>query len=203
MELIALAQGVDLGQLRPLTGQDAGAEMDTRRGKVVVSLQAGVTFRVRICPHPAFAWSEGWTEDLVAAVGVAELWCRGGRLRELHDRFPFMSWDELAQAFEDGDPAAAKWRQLLSSDWHLRDRPLLEAAHAHPDLRLFYPDISMRSLMLSRTPFDMESGLVKITPLSDDHYRVIMWPAAFRRDMTTLNEALDVAVACCRSLPDA
>ncbi|MBB5926643.1 DUF6193 family natural product biosynthesis protein [Streptomyces echinatus] len=203
MELIALAQGVDLGQLRPLTGQDAGAEMDTHRGKVVVSLREEDMFRVRLCLHPAFAWSEGWTDDLDAAVGVAELWYQGGRLRELHDRFPFMSWDELAQGFEDGDPAAAKWRQLLSSDWHLRDRPLLEAAHAHPDLRVFYPYISMGSLMLSRKPFDLESGLVKIIPFSEDHYRVTMWPAAFRRDMTSLNEALDVAVACFRSLPDA
>ncbi|ANP51678.1 hypothetical protein J2Z21_007203 [Streptomyces griseochromogenes] len=202
MEIIALAQGVDLRQLRPVSGGDVGAEMGTGRGKAIVSLHAEDTFRVRICLHGAFAWSEGWTNDLVAAVGVADLWCRGGRLRELHDRFPFMSWDELAQAFEDGDPVATKWRQLLSSDWHLRDRPLHEAAHVHPDLRVFYPDISMGSLMLSRKPFDLESGLVKIMPLSEEHYRVTMWPTAFRRDVTSLNEALDVAVACFRSLSD-
>ncbi|MBD0741404.1 DUF6193 family natural product biosynthesis protein [Streptomyces sp. CBMA152] len=114
-----------------------------------------------------------------------------------------MSWGELAQAFEDGDPAPAKWRQLLSGDRRPHDRLLLEAAHAHLDLRVFYPDLSMGSLILCRKPFDVESGLVKITPFSEDHCRVTMRPTGFRRDVTSLNEALDVAAACFRSLPDA
>ncbi|MBD0741403.1 hypothetical protein BG418_07865 [Streptomyces sp. CBMA152] len=69
VELIARAQGVDLGQLRPVSGGDVGVEVDTPRGKVVVSLCAEDAFRVQICLHPVFAWSEGWTNDLVAAVG--------------------------------------------------------------------------------------------------------------------------------------
>ncbi|MFG2127982.1 DUF6193 family natural product biosynthesis protein [Streptomyces sp. NPDC048751] len=200
MELVASAQGVDLGELRAVSGGGVGAETDTERGRMVVYPRERETFHVLLCLHLGFTCSEGWTDDLGAVVGVADLWRRGGLLREVHDRFPFMSWDELAQAFEDGAPAPTKWRQLLSSEWHRRDRPLLEAGHAHPDLRMFYPDISHRSLMLIRKPYDMESGTVKIVPLDDDHYRVTMWPGEVRREVTSLDEALDIAAACCRSL---
>lgn len=200
MESVASAQGVDLGELRAVSGGGVGAEADTERGRVVVYPRERETFHVLLCLHLGFTCSEGWTDDLAAVVGVADLWRRGGLLREVHDRFPFMSWDELAQAFEDGDPAPTKWRQLLSSEWHRRDRPLLEAGHAHPDLRMFYPDISHRSLLLIRKPYDMESGTVKIIPLDDDHYRVTMWPGEVRREVTSLDEALDIAAACCRSL---
>ncbi|MCY0943276.1 MULTISPECIES: DUF6193 family natural product biosynthesis protein [Streptomyces] len=202
MEHIALAQGFDLGEVRTRSGWDAGAEVSTDRGKVVVSPCKEDSFCVRIRRHRVFVSSEGWTNDLVAAVGVASLWHQGGSLRELHDRFPFMSWSELAQAFEDGDPAPAKWRELLSSEWHLPDRPLLQAAHAHPDLRKFWPDISHRSLMLCRTPFDSESGLVKIWPLKEGRYRVTMTPGGFWREVPSLSAALEVAAACFVSLPD-
>ncbi|WP_158812305.1 DUF6193 family natural product biosynthesis protein [Streptomyces fulvoviolaceus] len=202
MELVALAQGIDLGQIRAVSGWAAGAEISADRDKVAVVLRPGEGFLVRICLPGVLAWSEGWTDDLAAVVGVADLWRRGGRLRELHDRFPFMSWSELNQAFEDGDPAPTKWRQLLSSEWHLRDRPFLQAAHAHPELRMFYPDISHRSLMLSRNPFDPASDLAKITPLSEGHYRVVGGAVEFRREVTSLTEALEVTAACFRSLPD-
>ncbi|MFI1104538.1 DUF6193 family natural product biosynthesis protein [Streptomyces melanogenes] len=198
MELIAQVQGVDLGRLQPMSGWEAGAETDTDRGRVSVSLES--PFHVRIRLHRVFALSEGWTNDLAAAVGVVGLWNRGGRLREVHARFPFMSCTELAEAFEDGDPAPTKWRQLLTSDWHREEHPLLEGAHAHPELRVCYPDISMGSLMLSRTPFDPDSGLAKITPLPEDRYRVTMLPTRFRREVTSLAEALAVAADCFRSL---
>ncbi|MEU8034581.1 DUF6193 family natural product biosynthesis protein [Streptomyces sp. NPDC049099] len=133
---------------------------------------------------------------------VANLWHQGGSPRELRDRFPFMSWSELAQAFEDGDPAPAKWRELLSSEWHLPDRPFLKAAHAHPQLRRFWPDISHRSLTLCRTPFDLESGLVKIWPLGEGRYRVTMCPGEFWREVSSLSTALEIAAACFAPVPD-
>ncbi|MEU5537832.1 DUF6193 family natural product biosynthesis protein [Streptomyces sp. NPDC020362] len=202
IEHIALAQGFDLGEVRTRSGWDAGAEVSTDRGTVVVSPCAEDSFCIRILRHRGFASSEGWTNDLVAAVGAANLWHQGGSLRELHDRFPFMSWSELAQAFEDGDPVPAKWRELLSSEWHLRDRPFLMAAHAHPQLRGLWPDISHRSLMLCRTPSDLESGLVKIWPLEEDRYRVTMYPGEFWREVSSLSVALEVAAACFASVPD-
>ncbi|MFD4866427.1 DUF6193 family natural product biosynthesis protein [Streptomyces sp. NPDC058412] len=202
IEHIARAQGFDLGEVRTRSGWDAGAEVSTDRGRVVVSPCAEDSFGVRIRRHHGFVSAEGWTNDLVAAVGVANLWHQGGSLRELHARFPFMSWSELAQAFEDGDPAPVKWRELLSSEWHLPDRPLLQAAHAHPDLRKFWPDISHGSLMLCRRPFDLESGLVKIWPLEEGRYRVTMVPGGFRREVTSLGAALELAAACFVSPPD-
>ncbi|MFF0834126.1 MULTISPECIES: DUF6193 family natural product biosynthesis protein [unclassified Streptomyces] len=202
IEHIALAQGFDLGEVRIYSGWDAGAEVSTDRGRVVVSPCAEDSLCIRILRHRGFASSEGWTNDLVAAVGVVNLWHQGGSLRELHDRFPFMSWSELAQAFEDGDPAPAKWRELLSSEWHLRDRPFLQAAHAHPQLRRFWPDLSHRSLMLCRTPFDSESGLVKIWPLEEGRYRVTMHPGGLWHEVSSLSAALEVAAACFVSQPD-
>ncbi|WP_330334552.1 DUF6193 family natural product biosynthesis protein [Streptomyces sp. NBC_00536] len=201
IERIALAQGFDLGEVRTHSGWDVGAEVSTDRGWVVVSPCAEDSFSVRIRRHRVFVSSEGWTNDLVAAVGVAHLWRRGGSLRELRDRFPFMSWSELAQAFEDGDPTPVKWRQLLSSEWHLPARPLLQAAHAHPDLRKFWPDISHGSLILCRTPFESESGLAKIWPLEEGRYRVTMTPGGFRREVSSLTAALEVTAACFDSLP--
>ncbi|MES5817269.1 DUF6193 family natural product biosynthesis protein [Streptomyces sp. RG80] len=193
LERIARAEGVDLGRIRAVAGQYTGAEVDAERGAVFVYPRPERTFQVRIALHRVFAWSEGWTDDLVATVRVADLWRRGARLRELNERFPFMSWSALAQGFEDGDPAAAKWRELLGSDWHLPDRPLLSAGHAHPELRAFYPDMSHGSLMLCRRPFEFESGLAKIMPLDEDRYRVSMLPAGFRREVSSLAVALELA----------
>lgn len=195
IERITRAHGVDLGELRTVHGTDAGVEVDADRGAVAVYLRPERTFHVRIALHRVLAWSEGWTDGLVAAVGVADLWRRGARLREVHGRFPFMSWSALAQAFEDGVPAAGKWRELLNGGRHLDDRPILRAGHAHPELRAFYPDMSHGSLMLCRRPFDLESGLAKITPLSEDRYRVSMRPAGFQREVTSLGEALDLAAS--------
>ncbi|GHG75171.1 DUF6193 family natural product biosynthesis protein [Streptomyces griseocarneus] len=205
MEHIALAQGVDLGDVRAVSGWNAGAEVATDRGEVRVTPQGeGTRFRVSIHGIGVFVWSEGWTNDLVAAVGVAGLWRRGGTLRELHAHFPFMSCSELAQAVEDGDPVPTKWRQLLSSEWCLEKCPFLKAAHAHPELRVFYPDISMGSLILSRRPFDSTSGLVKITPLGAGNYRVgSTWQVESAREVSSLNEALEVAAACFGSFPEA
>ncbi|WP_328875268.1 DUF6193 family natural product biosynthesis protein [Streptomyces sp. NBC_00287] len=207
LEGIAREHGIDLGELRAVSGPDAGAETPAERGTVLVFPRAVDNFHVRIQLRRTFALSEGWTDDLVTVMGVVGLWRQGCRLRELHDRFPFMSWSELAQGFEDGDPVPAKWRELLSSDWHSADRPLLRAAHDHPELRRFYPDISHHSLMLSGNPFehDLESGLAKITPLSEDedHYRVSVLPTGVLREVASLTEALEVAAAGFRSLEGA
>ncbi|MDN3025084.1 DUF6193 family natural product biosynthesis protein [Streptomyces sp. S.PB5] len=193
IERIAREQGVELGVIRTVSGHDPGAEIDAERGRASVHPRAEGQFQVRLWVHTLFVGSEGWSTDLGAVVTVVDLWRRGARLRELHERFPFMSWSALAQGFEDGEPAAAKWRELLASDWHLRDRPLLRAGHAHPELRAFYPDMSHGSLMLCRRPFDLESGLAKIMPFAPDHYRVTMLPAGLRREVTSLDEALELA----------
>ncbi|MCX4706807.1 DUF6193 family natural product biosynthesis protein [Streptomyces sp. NBC_01373] len=205
MEYIALAQGIDLGDVRAVAGMVAGAEVSTDRGEVRVAPQReGTTVRVSIHGIGIFVWSEGWTNDLVAAVGVAGLWRRGSSLRELHAHHPFMSCSELALAFEEGDPAPTKWRQLLCSGWHLERCQFLPAAYAHPELRMFCPDVSMGSLILSRKPFDWAAGLVKITPLEAGHYRVgSTWPVASVHEVSSLHEALEVAAARLRSLSEA
>lgn len=200
MQLIAMAQGLDLGEVRAVAGSYDDVEAGSGRGPIIVSPRTDGMFHVRFQLHRTFPLSEGWTNELVAVVEAAALWRRGCGLRELHEHFPFMSWSELAQAFEDGNPVPTKWGELLSSAWHLSDRPFLQAAHDHPELRLFYPDMSHGSLMLSRKPFDMDSGLVKINPLSGGDYRVTMFPGNFRQEVTSLNEALEIAAACFRPL---
>ncbi len=199
MQLIAVPQGLDLGEVRAVNSSYDDVEVGSARGPILVSRRADGMFHVQFQRHRTFSLSGGWTNDLVAVVEAAAFWRQGCGLRELHERFPFMSWSELAQAFEDGNPVPTKWGQLLSSEWHLGDRPFLQAAHDHPQLRLYYPDISHGSLMLSRKPFDTDAGLVKVMPLSGDAYRVTMIPNTFRQEVPSLSEALEVAAACFRA----
>lgn len=200
MQHIAMTQGLDLGVVRPVAGAYDEVEAVSDRGPIFVSLRTDGMIHVRFMRHRTFPLTSGWTDELAAAVEAAALWRRGCTLRELHERFAFMSWGELEQAFEDGNPVPTKWRQLLSSAWHLSDRPFIQAAHDHPELRHFYPDISHGSLILSRKPFEMDAGLVKVIPLSEADYRVTMFPGEFRREVPSLDEALEVAAACFRSL---
>ncbi|MGY0017857.1 DUF6193 family natural product biosynthesis protein [Streptomyces sp. cg35] len=200
MRHIAMTHGLDLGEVRAVDGSSDDAEAVSDRGPILVSLRTDGMIHVLFQRHRTFPLTSGWTDELVAVVEAAALWRRGCTLRALHERFPFMSWSELEQAFEDGNPVPVKWTQLLASSWHLSDRPFIQAAHDHPELRLFYPDISHGSLILSRKPFEMDAGLAKVTPLSEGDYLVTMFPGGFRREVKTLDAALEVAAACFRSL---
>ncbi|MFF3404150.1 DUF6193 family natural product biosynthesis protein [Streptomyces sp. NPDC002659] len=141
-------------------------------------------------------WTEGGTDDLLSLVGVADAWRRGATLRELHERFPFMSHTELAQEFEDGDPVATQWERLLSHEIFEEKRPLVRAAHAHDRLRVLLPVISHGSLVLSRNPRDRASEGFWIVPLAGGKYRV---------RSTKLNEServvasMDAAIDCVAS----
>ncbi len=73
--------------------------------------------------------------DLLEVAEALAFWRQGAKLKELSKRFPFMTFDRLSQAHEDGNPVETQWDILIGDDTFLAYRELLlalhEAASAH------------------------------------------------------------------------
>lgn len=123
------------------------------RGVSVVAVAGERGFRVR-CWARTIHMAGGTTDDLAAAAGAVEQWLRPGPVRELTDRWPFLTAGSLAEGYECGDPVPARWAQLRASRIRLRHadelHAFIEAAHAEPRLRALSPGMSMFWVTFSR-----------------------------------------------------
>ncbi|GKQ41779.1 hypothetical protein ALMP_82920 [Streptomyces sp. A012304] len=127
----------------------------------------------RFAVHIAQDWlqiADGMTAELSQVVEVAAHWKGGASYDSLSARYPFMRVTELARVLASPDPIAAQWDWLRSAPEFCDDRDLVDAAHRDPVLRSYFPDLSHRSLQLSRSFTDRE-GAVRIS-LQDGGYRV-------------------------------
>jgi hypothetical protein len=140
----ARAASVDLGALT--TPGEAHGEatvvIDSDRGWI--SVIPGAARRVFIIDiaNAVHNWAAGATEELAEVVAVASSWRGGATLRQLHDRFPFMTYTRLAQGYEDGNPVEVQWAELLEDPHLTRIRPLLRAARADERLGRLFPMVS-------------------------------------------------------------
>jgi hypothetical protein len=196
MSQTARTDSADLGEIRAEPGRwghgrFTTAEVPVHRGTVSVRLGVDERWFSITIADDAHVWTTGGTDDLHKLVGVTDAWRRGATLRELHDRFPFMSCTAMAQAYEDGNPVVAKWERLLAHEEYVAERPLLRAAHAEPRLRTLFPVVSYGSLILSRDPYDRTSEEFRIVPRADGGYRVSSTkPSGSEREVASLEEAL-------------
>jgi hypothetical protein len=103
---------------------------------------------------------------------------------------PFVHFGELAEAHERGDAVAVKWRLLRQ---HADDlvRPLVQAAHTQPQLRMLFPFTSHQDLHFSRcTGYPYSRDLPFIQHLPGGRYLV-----AGPTRSTVIGEADDPAAA--------
>ncbi len=118
----------------------------------------------------------GKTADLAASAGAIGRWQAGSRLRELQAARPFIRFDELAEAYERGDPVETQWKMYREARSPYIDHALIEAAYARPRLRMLFPYTSHEELHLSRcTRFPFTRDLPAVVPVRGGSYRVI-WP---------------------------
>jgi hypothetical protein len=205
---LSLAHGVDVGEIRSLSESGPSryktAKMDSERGPVVVllGLESRI-FSISIDSSSAtFVWASGGTNDLREVLGVMDYWRRGVVLRELGERFPFMTYSRLSQGYEDGIPVETQWNILLSAEEYLSHQDLLQAVYSNDDLRGMFPFFSHSLLRLARDCFDRTAGEVKIDRRSDGSYMVESRSnrGSSRREAFQMDEAIRVAHAFSRDL---
>jgi len=140
----ARADGIDLGRLTVPAGPDGytNAVMDSDRGRIGVGIGADRRIFAVTISNGVFVWASGVTPDLREVVRMTHRWQAGATLRDLHGRFPFMTYSRLAQGYEDGNPVEVQWDQLLRSPDLTLIRPVLEAAHADERLRQLFPSVT-------------------------------------------------------------
>jgi hypothetical protein len=181
------AAGLEVGEV---AGDGPEAVAVSGRGSVTVERRAGERdFAVTVAvPGKGRHWAQGRTADLTAAAGVAAAWRTGCTLADLHDRFPFMVFDAMAQAWESGDPVATAWGLLLEDPDLARIRPLLRAAHGDGRLRRRMPSVSHFALTFAA---DGDDADVTIVPLSNGRFVVELGGEA----VPTADAAAAVALA--------
>jgi hypothetical protein len=152
----AEARDADAGQVA--ASPDGGATVDTGRGIIQVWVNGqgrlGISMsngRLRI--------ASGSAGDLGMAVEIAAAWKSGASAGELASEFPFITVTDLARVLTSPDPVAAQWAWLRAGSWPAADRELIEAAHAHPVLRGYFPDVSMGLFEFSRSWYDREGSV--------------------------------------------
>ncbi len=145
----------------------------------------------------------GVTHDLRHVPEVVLGWVEGASLAEIGRVARF---DTLTGRLEvpDGDPTAlidAEWPYLLKdareADWP-EYRALIEAAHAEPRLRRFYPFTSHHALSFSATPRpDLGPTFATVeAPRDGGDYTVReWWDGPVVAEVGTVAEAISVAVA--------
>ncbi|GAA4233424.1 hypothetical protein GCM10022254_35850 [Actinomadura meridiana] len=165
---------MDIGSVdAPYGGKTEGhvnAKIETGRGIILARIHvAERNFSVNI--HDADVWiAGGTTADISQVLDVAAAWREGISLDSLENRFPFMKVTDLARVLASPDPVRAQWDYLRTAPVFHDDRVLVDAAFGNAVLRSFFPDLSHRTLQLSRS-FRDRQGAVRIAP-GEDGYSV-------------------------------
>lgn len=139
---------------------------------------------------------DGATSDLHAVAGVVEAWVHGTSLAELHAQFPFMEFDELAAAYERGNPVPVQWSIIFKDADLIPIRPLLHAAHANTRLRNLFPYVTHLTLLrFAIDPEDRTKGEIWITQRRDGFEVETYMPEVEEssRIVQTIEEAVDLA----------
>ncbi|MGJ5890525.1 hypothetical protein DF268_31805 [Streptomyces sp. V2] len=168
--------------------------VETTRGYVSVDpSDEERLFRVRV--HiPGFAWEIGATDDLGLLVDVIAAWRDGVPLDVLAEEFAFLELEEFAGALDRGEPTAAQWTDLLSSDSGPGD--LLRRLHSDEVLRNMFPTVTHGAVRLRVDPLNRASRQVLVHDLREGRYEVLRpgtaWAEVSAEDLVPhLRAALD------------
>jgi hypothetical protein len=160
--LAALAQleNVDPGDISiQYSAKFAGytsAAIETGRGRVLINLAIGRRLFLVTISGDRVEIASGATTELLEVLKVAAVWKSEASLDELSRKFPFIKITGLARVLSSSDPISSQWYRLLNSAEFEVDRELISAAYENPQIRLRFPDMSHRSIRLSRAFRDPE-----------------------------------------------
>ncbi|MGX5213381.1 DUF6193 family natural product biosynthesis protein [Streptomyces violaceus] len=195
----ARESGIDLGSMSSASSSPRGhlisAQLISDRGPILIHLgkeRRLFSISIESERHP---WAAGSTDDLAAVAKALDAWRSGVTLRELKSRFPFMEYDELAEAEESGDPVATQWKLLFQQEERPQLRQLLQAVYADGRLRTLYPYVSMGRFGLTRDHTSRTAGGIGIVPLGQSGYRVEAYPSSERAEVESPEQAVVVARA--------
>ncbi|MFB9237091.1 hypothetical protein ACFFWC_16260 [Plantactinospora siamensis] len=185
LEMASQERGIDLGEVTAPEG-DAGlvvAWFTSSRGGIGISLAAEERLFLIKIEGKGHGWATGGTPVLLDAARTVEAWRRGASLQALKSAFPFMGYTRLAQAFEEGNPTAVRWQELIG-DGDLDDlRPLLVTAHRHLTLGKLFPSVTHLTLLrLAIDPSDRSAGEAWIALEAGSSYSIgASWAPESRR----------------------
>ncbi len=190
--------GVDLGEIStpPWPNPFTTAYLSSGRGGIgVVAEPSERRFDIGFSTH-GHNWANGSTADMAEVVGAVHAWREGATLRELAARFPFMTYDRMAQAYEDGNPVEVMWDLRLHDPELDAIRPLLRAAHAEPRLRAMFPAVTHLTLAwFSSDPPGVAESSVRVLLSADGDYQVFATWDQVERVAGTPEEAVAQAVS--------
>ncbi|MGW4644920.1 hypothetical protein [Kitasatospora sp. NPDC004289] len=181
----------------PSASQWSAAEFASPRGAMRVNLGHGVRrFAVTLDGH-GHVWASGSTSDLSEVVEVLVSWQHGVKLRELAARFPFMEFDRLSQAYEDGNVVEVQWDIVIGDDDFLLYRELLLALRENAGLREFFPYFSHWTLRLSKDQADAGAAEILIQRAAEGEGFVLWSSSALdhKREFHGVGEVLRAAAS--------
>jgi len=198
--LVSLAREDDLDVGSPYSEHASGpghyksAVVESARGRMSMLLgKRERMFSLDIRGH-GFTWADGMTDDLRQLVAAVAAWHRGIPVDEFAGTFPFMRLGRLARGYESGDPTAAQWEWLRTTEVYEAERPLVEAAHADGRLRGLFPYLSHGILRLSTELGRQGAREIQICPVAGGAYEVEDTASGRAlKNAVTLEEAIDSA----------
>jgi hypothetical protein len=193
----ARESGIELGGIGPGGSSPIShlisAHLNSDRGPIFVRLGAqerwfsiGIESNLR-------PWAAGGTDDLRTVVKALDAWRKGASLVELNAQFPFLGYDELSLAYENGDPVATQWDSLFRHEERNSLREMLRAAYADDHLRSLFPYLSMGRFGLTRDHTSRMGGGITISPLGEVGYRVEEYPSGKQVEVESLEQAIGAA----------
>ncbi|MEU4795816.1 DUF6193 family natural product biosynthesis protein [Streptomyces sp. NPDC023327] len=192
-------RGKDLGLIEGATSPSLedpnSAKLLSGRGTIMIYLGADERRFIISTANVRHSWMEGVTDDFGDVMDVVLAWQGGTTLQDLGSRYPFMEYNELAQANEDGDPVATQWDVLLRDDAFADYLPLTREIHAQERLRSLFPFYSMGMLRLSRDHTSRQAGEIRISPLRGGGYRVESTTSGEQIHVAALDQLADAALS--------
>ncbi|MFI8519762.1 hypothetical protein ACIGEZ_18275 [Streptomyces sp. NPDC085481] len=168
MEEVARQRGHDLGYLP----QPEVVRIQTSRGVVMVDPADGERLFLLGIHIPGHTWPIGSTDDLGSVVEAVVAWRDGLPYDEFQARFPFARLDDFRRSVDSGEPTAQAWAELLSTDYHRAQWPLLRLLHADETLRGCFPSITHRAVRLRVDALDAGSRQVLVSEEESERYEV-------------------------------
>ncbi|MFJ4013415.1 hypothetical protein [Streptomyces sp. NPDC090026] len=194
--------GVPAEEATPSVSPWTTAEFASTRGAMRVNLGYGVRrFAVTLDGH-GHVWASGSTSSLSEVVGVLVSWRRGAKLRELVEEFPFMEFDRLSQAYEDGNPVEVQWDIVIGNDAFAVYRELLVTLRASAGLDVLFPYFSHWTLRLSKDHQDVHAEEILIRQVADEEFFAVWLSSAPERkcEFCSVDEVVRVVVSLASEL---
>ncbi|MFD0026248.1 DUF6193 family natural product biosynthesis protein [Streptomyces sp. NPDC058382] len=175
----------------------SAADFASPRGPMRVNLGRDARrFAITLDGDRGHIWASGSTANLVEVVEVLAFWRQGAKLKELSNRFPFMEFDRLSQAYEDGNPVEVQWGIILGDDNFHLDRELLLALREDPNLCQLFPYFSHWTLRMSKDCSDDQAGEILIQRSLGEGY--VIWSSfapTQTREFRRIDELIRAAVS--------